>query len=134
VTELSNKKNFGRFCIQFHTDDPRHLQVIELLEKQGRRKAHFIAEAVLRNINGSEPINTGPSPDVLRNMVEAIVKECLGTERLPAQEQHQPDNNPVPERNQCEAERLDADTAAETIDPDLRATIKNSIAAFRNAK
>ena len=45
---MGAKKHTGRFCLQFNLGDPRHLQAIELLERQGRRKAQFIVEAVLR--------------------------------------------------------------------------------------
>ncbi len=45
--DVSKKKHCGRFCIQFNLADDRHIQVIELLESKGHRKAQFIAEAVV---------------------------------------------------------------------------------------
>jgi hypothetical protein len=42
-----DKRNIGRFCVQFNITNPRHLQVVELLEAQGRRKSQYITEAVL---------------------------------------------------------------------------------------
>ena len=70
---MVDKKNAGRFCVQFNPRDPRHQQVIELLERQGRRKAQFIVEAVLREGN------TSAAPDIaqLRLQVECWVESLL---------------------------------------------------------
>ena len=46
---MGEKKNGGRFCVQLNLNDPRHRQVAQLLEEQGRRKAQFIVEAVLKS-------------------------------------------------------------------------------------
>lgn len=72
---VAGKKNCGRFCVQFNLSDPQHRQVIELLERQGRRKAQFIVEAVL----GITIISDMAS---LQRMVEPIVKQLLA--RQPA--------------------------------------------------
>ena len=70
---MGEKKNTGRFCLQFNLSDPRHLQAIELLERQGRRKAQFIVEAVLREGDAA----AWPDLVQLRRQVEAWVEELL---------------------------------------------------------
>ena len=70
---MGEKKNAGRFCLQFNLSDPRHLQAIALLEQQSRRKAQFIVEAVLRE--GDAP--AWPDLVQLRRQVEAWVEELL---------------------------------------------------------
>jgi len=66
---MSSKKNHGRFCVQFNLNDPRHRQVVEILERQGRRKAQFIVEMVL-----GTAITDMAS---LQPLVEPIVKQLL---------------------------------------------------------
>ena len=75
---MGEKKNYGRFCVQFNLNDPRHRQVAELLEQQGRRKAQFIVEAVLGE-------STKPDIANLKPMVEAWVKELLAGQAVSAQ-------------------------------------------------
>ena len=75
---MGDKKNAGRFCVQFNLNDPRHRQVIELLEQQGRRKAQFIVEAVLRD--GDAP--AGPDMAQLKRQVEAWVRELLSQQTV----------------------------------------------------
>ena len=70
---MAEKKTPGRFCVQFNPRDPRHQQVIELLERQGRRKAQFIVEAVLREGDAAAM----PDMAQLRRQVEAWVKQFL---------------------------------------------------------
>jgi len=70
---MAEKKNAGRFCVQFNPSDPRHQQIIELLEQQGRRKAQFIVEAVLRE-GDSAAI---PDMAQLKRQVEAWVEHLL---------------------------------------------------------
>ena len=66
---MEAKKHTGRFCLQFNLSDPRHLQAIELLERQGRRKAQFIVEAVLRKGNPA----AGPDMAQLKQLVEQLL-------------------------------------------------------------
>ena len=51
---MADKKNPGRFTIQFNPGDPKQLSVSELLEQQGRHKAQFITNAVLHYIHCPE--------------------------------------------------------------------------------
>jgi len=81
---MGEKKNYGRFCVQFNPKDARHRQVIELLERQGRRKAQFIVEAVLREGDAAAV------PDIanLKRLVESLVKQLLAQQpqtALPAE-------------------------------------------------
>ena len=66
---MGAKKNHGRFCVQFNLNDPRHRQVAEILERQGRRKAQFIVDMVL----GTAITDIAS----LQPLVEPIVKQLL---------------------------------------------------------
>ena len=127
---MSEKKYCGRFCIQFNSDDPRHLQVIELLESQGRRKANFIAEAILHYTGESETNTAGINPAALKSMVLSIVRECLKKESsdkttaLP--------NEPFVLPDESETfESIEVPTATSIIDPDLLAAVQETIASSR---
>ena len=71
---MAEKKNHGRFCVQFNLSDPRHRQTVEILEQQGRRKAQFIVDMVL----GTAITDIAS----LQPLVEPIVKQLLA--RQPA--------------------------------------------------
>ena len=127
---MGEKKYCGRFCIQFNSADPRHLQVVELLEGQGRRKANFIAEAVLHYTGESQSNTAGINPAALKSMVSAIVRECLKKESsdkntaLPVEPSVLPDE---PETFESVSVPLNAND----FDPDLLAAVKESIASSR---
>lgn len=51
---MTDKKDPGKFTVRFNVCDPRHRAVIDLLNRQGRNKAQFLANAVLHYINCAE--------------------------------------------------------------------------------
>lgn len=74
---MAEKKNPGRFTIQFNPNDPKQLSVSELLEQQGRHKAQFITNAVLHYIHCPEtPEIPGPL-SIDRSMLEQMVMDIL---------------------------------------------------------
>lgn len=43
---MVEKRNPGRFTIQFNMNDPMHLAAASILDRQGRHKAQFIVNAI----------------------------------------------------------------------------------------
>lgn len=77
---MGGKKQLGRFTIQFNEADPQQRQVIELLNRQGRRKAVFLTCAVLAYCGqGTAPAVPPPSPppSIEPAMIEQIVQKVL---------------------------------------------------------
>lgn len=74
---MAEKKCASRFCIKFNEHDSRHLQVIEILEAQGRHKAQYVANAVLHYINCNNTPAVPQDDAVLRQAVEAMVAEYI---------------------------------------------------------
>ena len=72
------KKSSTKFTIQFNQTDPAHLQVAELLNKQGHRgKAQYIVNAVLHYENCDEtPDLKRPAP-LDEKVIEAVVNRIL---------------------------------------------------------
>ena len=68
---MSQKKDIGKFTIQFNPIDPCHQKVIELLNSQGRRKAQFIANAITHYIHCSQ------TPDIPQNATPYDIKEMI---------------------------------------------------------
>lgn len=73
------KKDPYKFTIQFNGGDPSHLQIAEMLNQQGRRKAQFIVNAVMHYIHCSEtpdiPQPAVPDIDVIERIVLRIMNE-----------------------------------------------------------
>jgi len=122
------KRNFGRFCIQFNTKEARHLKVVELLESRGRRKAQFIAEAVLCYMEGSKIETSDINPVSLKDKVYAIVEECLrekavGVDTMPPEAVATPETQPIENTNSI--------SESDEFDPDLLSAVQESISSFR---
>lgn len=99
---MADKKNPGRFTIQFNHGDPKQQSVAELLEQQGRHKAQFITNAVLHYINCPETPEAAPPQTVDKALIEKLVLEILErqgskaimpVENLQVQEQSAPEVN-----------------------------------------
>lgn len=99
---MADKKNPGRFTIQFNHGDPKQQSVAELLEQQGRHKAQFITNAVLHYINCPETPEAAPPQTVDKALLEKLVLEILerqgGKVPVPA-ENLQVQEQPAPETN-----------------------------------
>lgn len=79
---MAEKKNPGRFTIQFNPNDPGQTEVIELLEQQGRRKAQFLTNAVLHYIRCPElPEMTG-SQLLDKALLEELVLEIMSRREM----------------------------------------------------
>ena len=74
---MADKKNPGRFTIQFNPGDPKQLSVSELLEQQGRHKAQFITNAVLHYIHCPETPEIPEPQPIDRNLLEQLVMDIL---------------------------------------------------------
>ena len=75
---MAEKRNPGRFTIQFDLGDPQHGQVAQILEGQGRYKARFIANAVMHYLHCSETPDIPQSAPIDRKMLEKIVLDIIG--------------------------------------------------------
>ncbi|MDR0287712.1 MAG: hypothetical protein LBI03_08445 [Clostridiales bacterium] len=103
------------------------------MEKQGRRKAQFIAEAVLHYINFPESPEIKAQWDqvALKKNVESIVKDFL------QKELNEPDVNSQLENHAALLTPSESENATVNygdIDPDLFASIQNSIKELRNRR
>ena len=72
------KKTGTKFTLQFNQTDPMHLQVAELLNKQGHRgKAQYIVNAVLHYENCDETPDINRPVRVDEKIIEAVVNRIL---------------------------------------------------------
>jgi hypothetical protein len=78
VTAVEDKIVGTRFTIQFSRTDPAHLQVAEILNRQGRRsKAQYIVNAVLCYENGGKSSKAQRSAVLDEKVIEAVVYRIL---------------------------------------------------------
>lgn len=90
---MGEKKQPGRFTLQFNMKDPQQKTVSELLEQQGRHKAQFITSAVLQYIQPAVPKeSTDDMPaidkDTLVRMLLSIMDKTQYTTPLPGGPTH----------------------------------------------
>ena len=77
---MDGKKDPGKFTIRFNLADPQQRRAAELVNRQGRSKAQFIANAVLCYADGQ-------ASGQVRQLVEEILSQRLNLPReepLPA--------------------------------------------------
>lgn len=75
---MDGKKDPGKFTVRFNLCDPQQRQAAELLNRQGRSKAQFIANAVLHYVGGIQaPTSQGASlnSEQLRQLVEDVLAQ-----------------------------------------------------------
>lgn len=143
---MSGKKDRDRFSIKFNLNDPLHEAAVRLLEQQGpRRKAQFIANAVLHYVNCPERPEFEFGQPVDHSYVETMVLEILQQqglkERVPVTV---PDVDMVPigamsrVKKEAAAEQTEVRagdeelTVSKDIDEITRALIADTMTSFRN--
>jgi len=68
------KRMPGRFTVQFNMEDPQQRAASEILEQQGRRKAQFLASAILQYTrNDGAPAPVGIDMDTVKRMMLEIL-------------------------------------------------------------
>lgn len=78
MTGMDGKKDPGKFTVRFNLCDPQQRQAAELLNRQGRSKAQFIANAVLHYAGGVQtPASQGASlnSEQLKQLVEDVLAQ-----------------------------------------------------------
>lgn len=123
MIDLAEKKLTSRFCIQFNESDNRHLQVMKILNSQGRHKAQYIATAILHYVNCSTNTTEIQDNAVLRQTIRSIVQEFIPPHIADVPNQSNNNDTPGPL-----AESL---ISSGDYDPDMLNLIRNSVSAFR---
>ena len=96
---MGEKKDPGVFTIKFNIYDSRHLQVINILESQGKRnKAPYIVNAILHYINCGQSPSIPQDSDVLRQTVESIVQELLNRQSTAIYSEDQETQKSLPKK------------------------------------
>ena len=75
---MPDKKGPGRFTLHFNIEEPRQGAVVNILNRQGRKKAQFITDAILHYMNWPEsPSVETSSAQVDEEWVKRIVRSFL---------------------------------------------------------
>ena len=126
---MCEKKDPYKFTLRFNPSDPTHQQMTVLLNRQGRRKAQFLVNAVMHYIHCSQTPDIPQEPPVDTALIETIVRKVLKeqSERPPikkAEKQHPP-------TAQAPEDDFSLDEAADALGADGLAAITNTMAMFR---
>lgn len=75
---MSEKKQPGRFTIQFSMDDPQQRKAVYILEEKGRRKAQFITNAVLYYLERSNAEKATAAPgEICEEQLERMLLSVI---------------------------------------------------------
>lgn len=94
---MDGKKDPGKFTIRFNLADPQQLRAAELVNRQGRSKAQFIANAVLYYVDGQPSASQG-APAVDSEQIRQLVEDIL-TQQQSQPQQPAPALPPAPADN-----------------------------------
>ena len=126
---MAKKKEDNKFTIQFNPSDPQHAQTIDILNRQGRRKAQFLVNAVMHYLHCSKTPDIPQPPPIDTNAIEMIVR------RIMAEESSKPivdgQINPIPAQKYVNSELIDFNDGIDLLGEDSIAAIKNTMAGFR---
>lgn len=121
---MNEKKAPGRFTIQFNMDDPQQRVIAELLEKQGRRKAQFLTNAVLCYMEKTQIRNGLPS-EISEAALERMILSVIKKHSQSASTQQADTSTPKKNSFSSEPEaNVDSEKAIQAI--------ANTLAAFQN--
>ena len=120
---MCEKKDPYKFTIQFNPSDPTHQQTAVLLNRQGRRKAQFLVNAVMHYIDIPQepPVDTA----LIETVVRKILKEQSKEPQIKKTEKHHPPTA------QASEDDFSFDEAADALGADGLAAIANTMAMFR---
>lgn len=124
------KKEEYRFTIQFSSTDPRHLQAADILNRQGRRKAQYLVNAILFYENGAETNSPMQPPLLNYHMIEDIVNQILAEKALPGHQQVKK-SSAESENKLHQSEKITFEDATSELGQDALSAVVDSIAAFR---
>lgn len=79
---MAAKKDPYKFTIQFNPADPIHLQTADLLNRQGRRKAQFLVNAVMHYIHCSQTPDIPQAPPLDTKLIETVVRQILKEQQI----------------------------------------------------
>lgn len=123
---VAEKKNKGRFTIQFNPADPQQRKAVELLEQQGRHKAQFLTSVILHYIHCEATPDITQATSINSEELEKRVMEIL--QRLPAGQQAAdtakdfPAGTDISQRAESERESI--------FGPEVSSAIANTLSAF----
>ncbi len=127
---MADKKNRGRFTIQFNAADPQQAQVIDLLVRQGRHKAQFLTSVILHYLHCEAtpdiPQPVQPSSEELETLVLQILRKHTSTLREPT-----PEERPLQRAEHLGAPEPVAPELAALLGPDVSSAIANTLSAFQ---
>lgn len=122
------KKDLYKFTIQFSEGDPLHQQTADILNRQGRRKAQFLVNAVQHYLHCSEtPDIPQPVPidvDAIETIVRRIMEEQADKTEPAAVKQDAV-------KRTVKSEQIAFGDAADVLGKDGIAAIRNTMASFR---
>lgn len=122
---MGDRKQPGRFTIQFNLEDPRQRSAAELLDRQGRRKAQFLTEAVLSYVQAPAPKRAAALPGLDEKTLERMVLAILEkhAQAIDAGQAGAGTETAPPE---------DASPAVEAWNAGALSAISNTLAAFQS--
>lgn len=124
---MPEKKEQNKFTIPFNPADPTHQQVIDILNRQGRRKAQFLVSAVQHYLHCPETPDIPQPVPVDTRMIEVIVRRILEEQEKPAPVSQEP----VKALSGLQTENIRYDDVSQLLGEDELSAIASTIAAFR---
>ena len=126
---MSEKKEQNKFTIQFNPADPTHQQVIDILNRQGRRKAQFLVSAVQHYLHCPETPDIPQPVPVDTRMIEDIVRRMIEEQNKPVSAIREPAAGQS--KTFSKTESLHCDEASDLLGADRMNAIVETLAMFR---
>lgn len=126
---MAQKKDPGKFTVQFSLSDPNHKQTADILNRQGRRKAQFLVNAVMHYLHCPETPDIPQAASVDTALIEDVVRRIL--EEQKGQEEKKPVPDGAARRVVRQSESIQFNDAEDILGEAGMAAIAKSMASFR---
>lgn len=124
---MTEKKDRCKFTIQFSPADPAHQQTVDILNRQGRRKAQFLVNAVMHYLHCPETPEIPQAAPLNTDAIEVIVRRILQEQN--ASSPAAPDTPKI--EREVHTENIQFEDAADMLGEDGLAAIRNTMSIFR---
>ena len=134
---MADKKDRACFTIQFSETDPAHRQVIDILNRQGRRsKASYLVSAVLsyESRTGTpiaQPVSSPLDMDQVKAIFWQLLEETRANSLEPGKPQRKPKQSKTKQAQEPEPENLRLDAALDVLGEDGLDAVAGALDIFR---
>lgn len=127
---VADKMQPGRFTLRFNMNDPQQQAAVDILNRMGRQKAQFIAQALIHYTKCKGNPQTGAPGALDERTLEQVILSVLA--RHPEVMASEPCEDTAPASEQAIPRTEQTETLSSVLTEEGLSAISKTLSAFRN--